>query len=190
MITLHGLSFDTVAVLIKMIYTEELKLTENCTIRDAILAADYLRMEGVLESLIASAKRNITPENVLDLIRLHEKLDETLIKKCVQFLSLHTGLVNDQIHGLNFGQLLVIAKHYPVEETTTNGYYGQTPPFNYDYSLRPNIPMPPTQLLELIVAWTTGVDNETPGNDRYQHVSELLSAVTISAPLPVGYLAD
>lgn len=179
MITLHGLSFDTVAVLIKMIYTEELKLTENCTIRDAILAADYLRMEGVLESLIASAKRNITPENVLDLIRLHEKLDETLIKKCVQFLSLHTGLVNDQIHGLNFGQLLVIAKHYPVEKTTTNDYYGPT-----------TTHMPPTQLLDLIVAWTTGVDNETPGNDRYQHVSELLSAVTIIAPISVGYLAD
>lgn len=116
-----AIHFEVLEMLVNSIYTDEMKFTEKCTVRSAIVAADYLMMYGALEKLGEYATKNITDETVGEIYELCDKLAPKVER--VLICRIRKGLMQTKIRGglleLPFDKFKVLVnedKINPVDE--------------------------------------------------------------------------
>lgn len=89
------ITFEVLQMLVNFIYTDEMQFTQNCTVRSAIIAADYLMMDGAIEELSEQATKNIQDETVFEIYEVSDKLSPKVKGKLITFI--RKGLNNERI---------------------------------------------------------------------------------------------
>lgn len=156
-LALKEMHYETLEMLLSFIYTGQLNF-DKCSIRDAILAADYLIMDSAMKSLNEHVCSSITTENCIDVYCVIDKLSEDAQKKVMQFIRRNLEPLTPGIASLSLNQfldILIVPKFCRLEEKI---------------------------VLLAIKAWTLAAPEE-----REKHVFELLSTIVFYKKVEVGY---
>lgn len=83
----NSLNFETLEILIKFLYTNELEPTRRVSLEDLLCAADYLQMETAVEKINAKIVEEMSNMNVLRFWALRGMIKDTaVIGKVRQFI--------------------------------------------------------------------------------------------------------
>lgn len=109
LVTIKGLNYDTLELLLKLIYTDELQFSDKCSLKDAFLAADYLMIDLALERLNAYALDNISQEIAMDILNLEGNVAVEVYEKAMEFFCKSLNIHRD-IPALTIDQLMKVIK--------------------------------------------------------------------------------
>lgn len=128
-LTIPDVTFDTLSVIIKCIYTNELEFTDKATVAMAIIAADYLIMSEVLVSLETYVKDNLDHINICETYVLADRLSEDTVKVLKNHMleGFARGHVPEDIYILDFksfSETIVKTKATPAHFKSTEHVNG------------------------------------------------------------------
>lgn len=143
--------------MIRFVYTGVLRLN-NCLIRDAIVAADFLLMEVILAELITYAIKNIQSIDCFQLLEIEDKLNNDHLRSLIgNRIGISNNYEDKRFLTLNCNQLLLLIKYRPEKSDSE-------------------------KFLEMMARWAQAEDG------GLQCVHLLLSSFTITEKIPVSVL--
>lgn len=159
-ISLPDLNYETLEMLVKFLYTEEFQFKNaSCSLRTAILAADFLMMDVAMGPLSGYVKEHIGEQNAVDLYEVADKLLPETATALQVFIRkhIHSVYVYPKLLKLPFKEFAAVVKDDK------------------------DVPVEPKDILCTIRDWVE-VDRET----RNEFVQELLCSIVFRQVIPVS----
>lgn len=157
------LNYETLDMLVSFIYTHQLKFSKWCTFRSAILAADFLMMDGALEALSDMAIKGYNLD-ICDYYPVADRLSRDAFLKVTENIrrSLYNndpGIFRD-VMDMQFEDFLNVVKCHE----------------------RTILELIPPRNLQVIKQWL-----ELDLDKRVKHSFALLSSIVFRSEVPVGF---
>lgn len=119
-VVVHGMDFDTLEMLIKLIYTGEIQFQGSCTFRSAILGANILGIASAIEKLSQHVTSRLCSDDIFDFYSLADKLTEECaqtLEQCLRVM-IRVSIISDHnLRKLRFQQLQRIVHRERAEKT-------------------------------------------------------------------------
>lgn len=112
-ITLEGLSFEVLSMLVTFMYTNELSITEKCTLKQSFLAADYLMMDCALEKLNKHALGNMSEKDAFEIFTIEGKVSDALLQNALDTIVARINQHMSEIVQLTVVQVLRLINYMP-----------------------------------------------------------------------------
>lgn len=158
-IVLKEMEFETLHMLVQFIYTGKLDF-KTCQVKNAMAVADYLMMDCAITSIGDFVTKNLRQDNCIRFYDASEKFKAHTIAHLETFIQKNL----DSIYGREEFSKLSYSQLFKIMKNVTDGCLDEEVAFNA-FNL-----------------WVLANPD-----DRYKHVSNLLSTVTIKRKLPVSY---
>lgn len=94
-VTLSGMNYETMDLVLGIIYGEEFKFSKHCSPVDAIVAADYLLAKPAIKTLSQYVENNVTHKNAIELYRVSDKLNDAARDYLEIYISRHITELED-----------------------------------------------------------------------------------------------
>lgn len=115
-VTLQGLKFETLRMIITYLYSDQLRLPENCSLKEAFLAADYLMVDCAkkrLNAYVLDNNNNFQMQAMWDMLFIEDKVSKEVLEKAMKQIEPNISINRKYITGMPFHSFLAFLKYYP-----------------------------------------------------------------------------
>lgn len=88
-VTLQGLKFETLRMIITYLYSDQLRFPENCSVKEAFLAADYLMVDCAtkrLNAYVLDNNNNFETHAMWDMLNIEDKVSKEVLEKAMKLI--------------------------------------------------------------------------------------------------------